>query len=170
MAIKINDIPPEGLTLELDQHLDLFDQGRTTAVRAVLTIKPTHGGNLRIAGRVQSEPQLECSRCLKTFPYKIDTEWSVDAAPVSAMRKSAEHELTGGELDTEFYEGDEIEPLDFVKEQVLISVPMIPVHSPECKGLCPVCGTDRNKAACNCPEDEDGGFGPFSKLKDLFKK
>ena len=27
MAIKINDIPPEGLTLELADKLDLFDQG-----------------------------------------------------------------------------------------------------------------------------------------------
>lgn len=170
MAIKIKDIPPEGLTLELDRRLDIFGQGEETAFKAVLIIKPTGSGNFHITGRIQSEPQLECNLCLKPFSFKIDTELSVDVAPLNSMGTSPEHELTGGELDTDFYEGDEIEPIDFVKEQLLISVPMVPVHSPDCKGLCPVCGTDRNEAECGCRKEGDEGFGPFSKLKDLFKK
>lgn len=171
MALKINDIPPEGLTLELDQKLDLFDQGSaSTAFRAVLNIKPTGGGSIHMAGRVKAEPLLECSRCLKSFAYKIDSELSIDLTPISAMDKSPEHELIGGELETDFYQGDEIEPLEFVKEQLLISIPMVPVHSPDCKGLCPVCGTDFNEADCGCRRNGQEGFGPFARLKDLFKK
>jgi uncharacterized protein len=171
MAIKINDIPPEGLTLELAQKLDLFDTGTaSTAFTAVLSIKPTGGGNLHISGRVQSEPQLECSRCLKSFTYGIDTALSINLAPVSAMETAPEHELVKGELDMEFYQDDEIEPADFVKEQLLISIPMVPLHSPDCKGLCSVCGTDLNVAHCGCRNDKQGEFGAFSVLKDLFKK
>ena len=171
MAIKIKDIPPEGLTLELAQKLDLFDKGTaSTAFTAVLSIKPTGGGNLHITGRVQSAPLLECSRCLKSFAYGIDTELTIDVAPVSAMGTSPEHELIGGELDMEFYQGDEIEPADLVKEQLLISIPMVPLHSPECRGLCAVCGTDLNASDCGCRNDGQEGFGAFSVLKDLFKK
>lgn len=170
MAIKINDIPPEGLTLELSQKIDLFDLGTaSTAFTAVLNIKPTGGGIVHVSGRVQSEPELECSRCLQGFPFKIDSELSIDVSPASAMDRAAEHELTGAELETEFYQGDEIEPLAFVKEQLLISIPMVPVHSPDCKGLCPVCGTDLNKGQCKCSSEPEG-FGPFSGLKDLLKK
>ncbi len=170
MAIKIKDIPPEGLTVELAQALDLFYKGvATTAFTAVISIRPTGNGNLHITGRIQSEPQLECSRCLKSFTYAIDAEVNIDAAPVSAMGMAPEHELAGGELDIEFYQGDEIEPVDFVKEQILVSLPMVPLHSPDCKGLCAVCGTDLNVASCGCRADKGGEFGAFSALKDLFK-
>jgi uncharacterized protein len=171
MAIKINDITPGGLRLELTEKLDLFDEGTASAAfTAILTIKPTGSGNFHISGRVQSEPLLECSRCLKKFPYKIDSELDIDLAPAGSVGTSGEHELNAGELDMEFYEGDEIEPVELIKEQLLISVPMVPLHSPDCRGLCPVCGTDLNAAECGCPRDGKEGFGPFSALKDLFKK
>ena len=171
MAIKINDIPPEGLSLELTRKLDLFDTGAaSTAFTAVLSIKPTGGGNLHISGRVQATPQLECSRCLKSFSYVIDTELNIDLAPIKIMGTAPEHELAGSEIDMELYQGEEIEPLDFVKEQLLISIPMVPLHSPDCKGLCAVCGTDLNSADCGCSKDKRNEFGAFSVLKDLFKK
>ncbi len=170
MAIKINDIPPEGLTLEIAQQLDLFDTGTGTAVSAVIGIKPGGGGSFHISGRVKAEPQLECSRCLKRFAYGIDAELDIELAPMSAMGTAPEHELIGGDLDLEFYQGDEIEPLDFVKEQLLMSLPMVPLHAPDCKGLCPVCGTDLNAAECGCRRDKPEGFGAFSALKDLLKK
>ena len=171
MSINISDIPPEGLTLELAQKLDLFDTGTaSTAFTAVLSIKPAGNGNLTIDGTVHSTVQLECSRCLKKFAYDFKTELAVQAAPMSAMEAEPEHELAGAELDMEFYQGDEIEPLQFVKEQILISIPMVPLHSPDCKGLCPECGTDLNVSQCECSSKNKDEFGPFSVLKDLFKK
>jgi len=171
MAIKINDIAPEGLTLELEQQLDLFDTGtKSTAFKAILSIRPMEGGILHISGRVKSRPLLECSRCLERFTFSIDTELSIDLAPMSSVRTDGEHELVGGELDMEFYEGDEIDPLDVIKEQLLISIPMVPLHSPDCKGLCSVCGTDLNTAECGHQRNAPGDFGAFSALKDLLKK
>ena len=171
MAIKINDIPPEGLTLELAQKLDLFERGTaSTAFTAVLSIKPMGGGVLHISGRVRSAPALECSRCLGSFPFVIDTELNVGLDPVSALGADAEHELGSGELDMEFYKGDEIEPVEIIKEQLLISIPMVPLHSPDCKGLCSVCGTDLNKTECGHQRNAPGDFGAFSALRDLLKK
>lgn len=171
MVIKIKDIPPEGLTLELDQKLDLFDQGTaSTAFTAVLNIKPAGNGNISISGRVKSAPLLECNRCLKHFAYNIDSDLNIDLAPVGSLENAPEHELSSGELDIEFYRGDEIEPTAFIKEQLLISIPMVPVHSPDCRGLCPVCGKDLNIADCGCRSDHGEDLGPFSVLKDLFKK
>ena len=171
MAIKINDIPPEGLTLELAQKLDLFDKGTDSAeFTAVLRIKPHGGGILHVAGHVQAIATLECSRCLTNFFHKIDTELNVDLAPVGSLGAGAEHELVPGELDIEFYQGDEFEPVEFVREQMLIAVPMVPLHSPECKGLCSVCGQDLNKAECGHQRNGPGEFGAFAALKDLLKK
>lgn len=171
MAIKINDIPPEGLTLEFAQNLDLFDQGTaTTAFTAVLNINSTGEGILHVSGRIQAAPVLECSRCLERFPFGIDTELSIDLAPVGSLATDEEHELASGELDMEFYRGEEIEPVDIIKEQLLISLPMVPLHSPDCKGLCSVCGADLNKTECGHQRNAPGDFGAFSALKDLLKK
>jgi uncharacterized protein len=171
MAIKINDIPPEGLTLELQERLDLFDTGaKTTAFSAVLSINPASEGILQISGRIRSAPELECSRCLAKFPFPVDSELAVDLAPVRSLGTEAEHELSGGELDTEFYEGDEIDPTEIIKEQLLISLPMVPLHSAGCKGLCTVCGADLNTTACGHEQNAPGGFGAFSALKDLLNK
>ena len=171
MAIKINDILPEGLTLDLAQKLDLFDEGiGSTEFTASLSIKPSGGGAFHITGRVQADPVLECSRCLKNFSYHVDTELSIDLASMKTLGTSPEHELDRSELEMEFYQGEEIEPLDFIKEQILISLPMVPLHRPDCKGLCAVCGSDLNEADCGCRKDGLEGFGAFSALKDLLKK
>jgi uncharacterized protein len=44
---------------------------------------------------------------------------------------------------------------------------MVPVHNPECKGLCPVCGTDLNVADCGCKNDLAQALSPFAELKKL---
>ena len=171
MAIKINDIPPEGLTLELAQQLDLFDTGEeSTAFTTRIGIKPAGNGIFHIAGRVQADPLLECSRCLTKFPYHVDAELDIDLAPTDTLGSAPEHELVRSELNMEFYRGDEIYPLEIVKEQILISLPMVPIHRPDCKGLCAVCGTNLNEAECGCRKDGLEGFGAFSALKDLLKK
>jgi uncharacterized protein len=171
MVIKINDIPPEGMTIEFAQKLDLFNKGTaSTAITAILSIKPGGEGVFRVTGRVQADPVLECSRCLKCFPYHVDAKMGIDLAPMNTLKSTPEHELNPAELDTEFYEGEELEPAEFIKEQVLITIPMVPLHHPDCKGLCPACGTDLNEADCGCRKDNRGEFGAFSALKDLFKK
>ena len=171
MAIKINDIPPEGLTLELSEKLDLFEKGTDLAeFKAILRVKPEGRGILHFSGRIQAIAILECSRCLTSFPYNMDIDLNVDLVPVKSLAAGPEHELVSGELDIEFYPGDEIDPVEFIKEQMLIAVPFVPLHNTACKGLCSVCGTDLNKAQCahqrNGPED----FGSFAALKDLLKK
>ncbi len=171
MGIKIKDIPPEGLSLKLEQQLDLFDQGSaSTTFTAVLNIAPGGNGVIHISGRVKAVPVLECSRCLERFGFSIDSEVNIDLAPVSSLSGGAEHELGGAELDMEFYDGEEVEPVDIIKEQMLISLPMVPLHSPGCKGLCTVCGADLNKTDCGHQRNAPGDFGAFSALKDFLKK
>lgn len=171
MAIKINDIPPEGLTVEMAESCNLFGEGGApTAYSANLTMHPLAGGMFHVTGRVKAEPLLECSRCLKTFPFSIDAELDFELAPATAIGAEHERELERTELDQEFYEGEELEPAELIREQLLLGIPMVPLHSADCKGLCPVCGTDLNAADCGCPRDQRKESGPFSILKDIFKK
>jgi uncharacterized protein len=41
---------------------------------------------------------------------------------------------------------------DILREQVLLALPMQRVCREDCRGICPVCGKDRNEAPCDCRE------------------
>lgn len=171
MAIKLNEIPPEGLTLNLAASVDLHRSGgELTAYTVTLKISRTAGASFRVRGRVKSSPILECSRCLRGFEFPIDIDFDFELEPSSVLGSEPEHELERSELDVDFYEGDEIDSDDIVREQILLALPMVPLHSEQCKGLCPVCGTDLNIADCGCKRDMSGELSPFSVLKDIFRK
>jgi len=172
MAIKINDIPPEGLRIELHDKLDLFDEGvADTPFTSIVTIKAEGAGVFHVNGSVEATTSLECSRCLKRFPFPVrETSMDFDLVPEGSRKMAAEHELGSSELDIEFYRGEEIEPKEYIREQLLLAVPMVPLHSPDCKGLCPVCGEDRNERSCGCRiESMEGETRPFEALKKIIK-
>jgi len=172
MPIKIKDIPPEGLTYEIADTLDLFDEGNAaTPFRATVTIRSEGQGIFHVTGTVDATAELQCSRCLKRFPFPVrDAIMDFDLLPEGSLQKAAEHELGRSELDTEFYRDDEIEPADFIREQVLLAIPMVPVHREDCKGLCPLCGADRNETACRCEQQEaPEKENPFAVLRKIIK-
>ena len=172
MAIKINDIPPEGLTVQVESVIDLLNEGAAPSpFSATITIKPEENGIFHVSGKASASPELECSRCLKRFVFPIrDAAMEFDLAPERLVQSPGEHELGPGDMDLEFYRGEEFEPEEIIREQLLLAVPMVPVHSPDCKGLCPVCGIDRNEATCTCREEElEGKESPFAVLKKIIK-
>jgi uncharacterized protein len=74
--------------------------------------------------------------------------------------------LEYGDLDVGFYRDDQIDLSAVLSEQVVIDVPMKPVCSEECKGLCPNCGADLNEGECNCKEDKtDPRLAPLAEIK-----
>ena len=75
-------------------------------------------------------------------------------------------EVADDDLSTAFYENDEIDLGALMHEQFVLSLPMKPLCSEGCKGLCPVCGTNLNKGTCDCkPVWEDPRFAALRELK-----
>ena len=46
--------------------------------------------------------------------------------------------------------GDQIDLVPVVREYVLLDLPDAPLCRPDCAGICPKCGADRNLGACDC--------------------
>jgi uncharacterized protein len=49
-----------------------------------------------------------------------------------------------------FYELPGLVLEDILREQLLLQLPMQRVCSQSCKGICPVCGVNRNEVVCGC--------------------
>jgi uncharacterized protein len=67
-----------------------------------------------------------------------------------------------------FYRDEQIDLNELLREQFYLTLPMKPLCSEDCKGICPQCGTNRNTAPCDCsPQWEDPRLAG---LKTLLEK
>ena len=62
-----------------------------------------------------------------------------------------------GEAEMGFYEVPGLLLEDILREQLLLQLPMQHICSETCKGICPVCGLNRNEAACTCAALQSNG-------------
>lgn len=154
MKVIISEIPEEGLELELTEKIS-SDESITivSPVEASLRIDK-RGSEVIITGTAKGTVELQCGRCLKIFGMDIDSRIDVVYHPASEINKEEHYELKCDELDTGFYKNDILDTDDLLKEQLVLNVPMKPLCSEGCKGLCPKCGIDLNITQCNCPTSE----------------
>lgn len=123
--------------------------------------------HLRLEGRVITQVSLVCSRCLATFETPIDSTFTIYFRKGTPQNLGEEEEIELDEQDliSATYSGDEIDLTHEIEEQVAMEVPLKPLCSQGCKGLCPVCGIDLNQNTCSCSRNE---FNlKFSVLKDF---
>lgn len=146
------DFPAEAGKLRKPVHLD-------AQVRKV-------GHEITIAGRLSTRIEVVCARCLKPHDEVLDEAFEVVYFPQpGSSEPDAEVELSEGELDCYYYEGETISLLDVVRDQVLLMIPVKPLCDPNCAGLCPTCGKNLNLGPCECaPQIGDSRFAALGQL------
>lgn len=154
-------IPPgeiEFLDPKLRQATPLEAEGNVELVANTL-------GEIRVAGRLNVGMEADCDRCLETARFSLNAPFDLSYWPADAVESRKEEEIGEGESDIGFYEGGGLELNDVLREEVLLLLPMQWVCSESCKGICPVCGQNRNQFECDChPQPADDRW---SALKNL---
>ncbi len=105
-------------------------------------------GEIRLRGELGVRMEGECDRCLETASFPLQTSFDLFYRP--ATKSGEDAGLDDAETEVGFYEGGGIEMRDVIREHVLLSLPMRKICFETCKGICPVCGQDRNQAPCKC--------------------
>lgn len=125
----------------------------------------------RLVGRVTTRLELACSRCLEPFTWPVDSEFDLRYQPRSENTGEGEREVEEDDLATAFYENEEIDLGQLMREQFYLSLPMKPLCREDCQGLCVVCGTNLNRGACTCKREwEDPRLAALKQLKDVHHK
>lgn len=120
----------------------------------------------RLVGGVQTTLELSCSRCLEPFMWPVDAHFDLRYQPHALNTGEGEREIEENDLTTAFYENEEIDLGQLMREQFYLSLPMKPLCRPDCQGLCPVCGTNLNRGTCECKRDwDDPRFGALKALR-----
>lgn len=123
-------------------------------VEAALALRSLADGVL-VRGETTVAVDLTCTRCL--------TMWTEDSRAVfEAVYRH--HPEPDDELPIE--PGGWIEVGDLIRDEVSLALPARPVCRVDCRGLCPVCGSDLNIDPCGGHGEE--ADSPFVALRDLF--
>ena len=105
-----------------------------------LVLEAVEGGVL-VSGTARAPWRGECRRCLTTCEGEVEAE--VAEIFVREPEDGETYPLAGDHID--------LEPL--AREALVPGLPMAPLCRPDCAGLCPTCGADRNAGPCGCPAD-----------------
>ena len=116
------------------------------------------GENVRVEGPVKCTMRLPCDRCLEEFPLPVSARLDIELAPKSDQPTLPEVELTGEDMDRYYFEGDELELEPYIYEEVMLAIPIKALCDEACKGICPVCGKNRNRETCNCGTSRGTAF------------
>ncbi len=120
----------------------------------------------RLAGRVKTTLELRCSRCLEPFIAPVDQQFDLRYLPHTVKSGEGDREIEEDDLTTAYYEHDEIDLGHLMHEQFVLSLPMKPLCSDGCKGLCPICGVNLNNGTCDCkPVWEDPRLAALRELR-----
>lgn len=110
----------------------------------------------RVTGRVTARLLLNCGRCLDDFELPVDAAFELRYVPVVDAAAEPEREIGEDDLTTAFYREGAIDVIDMLREQFQLALPMKPLCSDTCHGLCPECGANLNRTTCACaPRWED---------------
>jgi uncharacterized protein len=120
----------------------------------------------RVVGRVRTELELPCSRCLEPFRLPVDQAFDLRYYPQADASSEAETEVAEEDLETSFYRDEEIDLNQLLREQFYLALPMKPLCREDCKGLCAQCGTNLNTETCDCtPVWEDPRLAALKQFK-----
>lgn len=108
------------------------------------------GQRVRVAGRVSGLVKVECDRCLKPVKLPVDSRFDVEYVTVEDYQAQQADELSQRDLELSIFDGVAIDIDDLVKEELLLAVPDQVVCDESCKGMCAVCGLNRNSNECEC--------------------
>jgi uncharacterized protein len=106
--------------------------------------------DIRLVGRFSGDFQVPCARCVEPVQIPLAAEFDLIFRPAGADSTSAERSITAVETEIGYYLEDSLSLEDVLREQVLLSLPVRTLCKPDCKGLCPRCGVNRNSQACSC--------------------
>lgn len=130
-----------------------------------LQLKLANIGNaISVEGNIRAKLRLSCGNCLENFSLPVEAQLK------EVFYNQAQVEVKPGE-EWIPYTGDQLDLTPEAVKSLLMVLPMRLVCSEDCKGLCPVCGVNKNREECNCSVDNvDPRLAALRKLLEQDQK
>ena len=130
--------------------------------------------DVMLEGRLRGRVGVECSRCAKRYSRPLRDDFRLVLEPAGS-REPADPEGAAGladsglclgeDLEAGWFRGPRIGLDDFFGELIALAMPVQPLCSEQCPGLCAHCGADLASSPCDCVDEKIGS--PFAVLARL---
>jgi uncharacterized protein len=155
-------------------HCEVDDPGPVgtgvdLAGNAVGRVELANTGKSVIArGYIAGEAILECSRCLKRFPWSFRVDFT-ENCHLRQIDDPSEYDTADDEDEpVPILDEGIVDLSELVRQLIAVEVPLQPLCQPDCAGLCPTCGTNLNEGSCDCLR---GRVDPrWAKLKEMLEE
>lgn len=119
---------------------------------AVLLVAQHVSAVVEIEGSLAFAVVQPCSRCLQPVAEEVTVPVALAFSRAAGVGTELPEELELNETDLGLleFEGETIDLLPALEQEILMSLPQHPLCRAECRGLCPVCGADLNVVECGC--------------------
>lgn len=94
--------------------------------------------------RVNAKLHAACARCLEEYDFSI----------TASVNETFLKEYDPEEPEAPLYAQDTLDFDEIAEQAIRLELPMVMVCRPDCRGLCPRCGKDRNRGDCDCHDEE----------------
>jgi DUF177 domain-containing protein len=167
MLIRVSEIPDDGLRLLDPTALGGVYPDSSWTLDAVDLLVERLGEKVAVVGRFEATASLVCSRCLESLVTRVEPVVDLQLVPQPNSRQG-QVELGRDDLEVDFYQGDVLDVAGLLRSETDLALPMKPLCRPDCRGLCPVCGGNRNVTECRCETREtDPRLAPLEALRRL---
>jgi uncharacterized protein len=122
-------------------------------------------GEIRVQGDLNVRMTASCDRCLETAQFPVQNHFDLVYMPATEAKAGGEDELDQSGVEVGYYEGGGLSLNEILREVVLLAMPMQLICEEACKGICPVCGQNRNQQDCGC--HAEAADDRWSKLKAI---
>ncbi len=128
-------------------------------------VAPASPGH-RLLARLDYEQTLACTRCLAPVAQRVTADVDLIVVVQAGQPTVGEVRLEEGDLGVLTVDEPTLDTEPILMEQLQLNVPMSALCRPECAGLCPRCGADRNLEPDCCPaESVDPRWAALHDLK-----
>jgi uncharacterized protein len=119
-----------------------------------------------VTAQLKTEIEVECGRCLEIFETDLNANFEMQYRLTSDPEKEG---WLDEDLGVRYYTGEYIDITEDIYQAVVVEIPLWPVCSEDCQGLCPQCGHNLNLGNCHCQPLVEKSH-QFSALQELLNR
>jgi len=140
---------PEGSPIVLDLRLESVLEG------------------VLVSGTADLSVTAECSRCLDRFDWHQEVDLTeLFAYPPTDARGAVVEEADESEDPLPTVQADLVDLLPTLRDAVVLDLPLAPLCSDDCQGLCPTCGVRLTDVSPHTHEVTDPRWAALAALRD----